>query len=474
MTRQYINDQIDAKNAFAWQWQKTIHKFIWTGFTLLAICSQASAQVNIQGRLKAAVVKVDITPDEPKMLLGYAARQSTGIYDRIHHKMVVLDDGNTRFYLVSSDICLVSPSEYDYVAALLQKKLGIDPLQFWWSVTHTHSAPEVGVPGLPAVFLGDRYKHNVDTSYTRLVEETLIKGLEEAIQKLEPVTLGVGWGFSQANINRRTWGTDNKAAFGMNADGAVDRKIGLLRLEKQDGSLMALIANYAIHSTVLGPQNLKISGDVTGNVASYIEEKTGAPLLFINGAAGNMAPIYSVYPSRGAGQMAQYNVLLGDRILQANQDIFDTYDSVKLYTGELVVQTPRKETMTRWPEDLKKYTSVAADKKTNLVNLPVRFLRINDAIAIWSAPLELFCEISNNVRDASPYPYTFYFGYTNGWLGYLSTAAAWEQGGYEVHGVSPYVITAEKDVTTAVTNYLQSDEITRPATKRKAKTGKRK
>ena len=30
-------------------------------------------------RFRASVVKMDITPDKPKMLLGYAARQSTGI-----------------------------------------------------------------------------------------------------------------------------------------------------------------------------------------------------------------------------------------------------------------------------------------------------------------------------------------------------------------------------------------------------------
>ena len=54
-----------------------------------------------------------------------------------------------------------------------------------------------------------------------------------------------------------------------------------------------------------------------------------------------------------------------------------------------------------------------------MVRLPVRFLKINEDIAIWSAPVELFCEISNEIRDRSPFPYTFYFGYTNGWLGYL-------------------------------------------------------
>ena len=73
-----------------------------------------------------------------------------------------------------------------------------------------------------------------------------------------------------------------------------------------------------------------------------------------------------------------------------------------------------------------------------MVKLPVRFLKINNDVAIWSAPLELFCEISNEVRDRSPFPFTFYYGYTNGWLGYLPAAEDWKHGGYEVDVVSPF------------------------------------
>src|SRR4051794_35584720 len=200
-------------------------------------------------KFRASVVKVDITPNTPKQLLGYGARLSTGVHDRIHHRIIALDDGVTQFFLVSTEVCLMSPSEYDHVAALLGKKLGINPLNFWWSVTHTHSAPEVGVPGLAEVFMGDRYKHQVDTAYTSFIEQSLIDGIIEARQKLEPAKLGSGWGFSQANINRRAIDTDGKASIGLNPDGAVDRRIGLLRLEKLDGSPLALIANYPIHGT---------------------------------------------------------------------------------------------------------------------------------------------------------------------------------------------------------------------------------
>lgn len=404
---------------------------------------------------KASVVKVDITPNEPKMLLGYAARKSTGVHDRIYHRIVAMDDGVKQFFLVSTDICVMSPSEYDHVAAMLQKELGIDPENFWWTLTHTHSAPEVGVPGLPEVFMGDRYKHAVDTAYTSLVERSLIKGIVDARNKLVKAKLGVGWGFSQANINRRAIDENGKASLGLNPEGAVDRKIGLIRLDKEDGSPLALIANYAIHGTVLGPAQTEISGDAPGIVSEYVEQKLGVPLLFINGAAGNLAPIYSVYPNPKAGHLSQFKVLLGDRILSANKEIKSGRSDVKLFTGSLIIETPRKPNLS-WPKDLERYTQTAANGDHQVL-LPARFLKINEDVAIWSLPVELFCEISNEIRDRSPFPFTFFFGYTNGWLGYLPTEKEWQYGGYEIETVSPYTPVVEKHVKEAVLGYLEGE-----------------
>ncbi|WP_138992281.1 neutral/alkaline non-lysosomal ceramidase N-terminal domain-containing protein [Larkinella sp. C7] len=409
---------------------------------------------------RAAVVKVDVTPEGHQMLLGYGARRSTGVLDRIYHRITVLDDGKTQFVLVSSDFAVVSPSEYDKVAAKLKSQLGIDPVNFWWTLTHTHSAPEVGPPGLPALFMGERYQHKFDSDYTDVVEKKLIDGVAEARKKLEPARLGVGWGMAQANINRRAKGVDGKAFLGMDPDGPVDRRIGMLRLDKADGTPMALISNYAIHGTVMGGENLLISGDAPGVVAQYVEEQLGIPLLFINGAAGNIAPIYSQYANHKIGRLHQFKTLLGDKIIAANQSIKATTAEVSLKTASLVVETPRKPEL-GWVDDLKDYTRTTK-AGVNMIKLPVRFLQINDDIAIWSAPLELFCEISNEVRDRSPFPYTFYFGYGNGWLGYLLTAEEITHGGYEIT-VSPYTPAAAKDLTESVVNYLQGH----PASSRK-------
>lgn len=432
---------------------KKLGIFIAMNFGIALFPSRISAQ------LKASVVKVDITPSDSQYLLGYQERKSDGVLDHIHHKIVALDDGTTQFYIISSDVCLYSPSEYDRVASMLQKRFGIDPLNVWWSVTHTHSAPEFGAFGLYGIYLGNRIQHTVDAAYTALIEQKLIDGIAEARDKLADATLSVGWGYSRANMNRRAVDVNGNASLGMNPDKPVDRRIGLLRLDKPDGTPMALIANYAMHGTVMSGANLKISGDAPGVVAEYVEAKTGVPMLYINGAAGNMAPIYSVYPNERAGHLGEFRVLLGDQIIAANEKIKTSVNNIRLLSDEIIVETPKKPRLA-WTDDLKRYMVVKNEGDT-LVRLPVRFLKINNNIAIWSAPIELFCEVSNEVRSRSPFSYTFYFGYTNGWFGYLPTAAEWQHGGYEVETVSPFTPAAAGDLTEAVVSQLRTKMETR-------------
>ena len=412
-----------------------------------------SAKHDVSG-FRAAVVKIDITPDNPQRLRGYNERISTGVHDRIYHRIIALDDGTRQFFLVSTDAASLSPGQYDHVAGQINRRLGINPVNFWWSLTHTHSAPEVGEPGIIQLFMPERFKQGYDTEYSSMIERTLIKGIIEAQQKLTPARLSAGWGFSQANINRRAIDIDGKAHLGMNPDGPVDRRIGLLRIDRTDGSPLALIANYPIHGTVLGGENLLISGDVAGTVSEYVEKKIGVPVLFINGAAGNLAPIYSQYPNPGRGHLSQFCVLLGDKILSAYQKILSTSDQVILNTDSIVVETPRKIGL-GWPADYTRYTRTT-NTGENLVRLPIRFLKINNDVAIWSAPVELFCEISNEIRNRSPFPYTFYFGYTNGTFGYVPSEAEWKNEGYET-SVSVFTPSVAGDITEAVVGYLQGE-----------------
>jgi hypothetical protein len=203
-----------------------------------------------------------------------------------------------------------------------------------------------------------------------------------------------------------------------------------------------------MHGTVMSGQNLKISGDGPGTVTAYLEEKLSATVLFVNGAAGNIAPIYSVYPNPQSGHLSQFKVLLGDRILAALASLAPGTATATLRHAEQFVETPRREGLD-WPAELAAY---ATSGERPLVRLPIRFVRINDTV-IWSAPVELFCEIAMDVRERSPFSHTFYFGYTNGWFGYLPTTKAFEEGGYEPR-TSPFTQQVEVDLIRTVTAFL--------------------
>lgn len=401
--------------------------------------------------LRAAAVKVEITPSNPKRLGGYGPRESTGIHDPIHHRVLLLASGGQEWVLVSSEFCVMSPAKYDEVAARLEREHGLGRTNFWWSLTHTHSAPEIGPGGMAKIFLPERYEHRVDESYTDFVVDELVAAVTQARTRLQPATLGLGWGYSSANINRRARDVDGTTRLGLNPDGAVDRRIGLLRVDDLTGAPIALVANYPIHGTVLGGESLVISGDAPGVTAQYVEEQLGAPMLFINGAAGNLAPIYSVYPSPRAGHLSEFRRLLGDRILEANALIKSPLAEVDLKMAEHIVEIPMKAGLA-WSEDLKRYHRVDAAGQDQ-VRMPIRVLKLNQELAIWAAPIELFCEISNEIRDRSPFPFTFYYGYTNGWLGYLMTDEERAYGGYE-RRVSPFAPGADDVLKQAVLSAL--------------------
>jgi neutral ceramidase len=418
-------------------------------FVALEICAQQS--------FRASVKKTNITPTNSQNLLGYAPRMSDGVRDSIYHKVVILHDGNTEIVLVSSDLARVSPSVYERVADRLQNLTKIEKKNFWWTFTHTHSAPEVGPSEVVRLFLPDRYEKPFDKEYTDFIEESLISTILEAREKLVPARLGIGWGFSNANVNRRARDIDNKTFLGENPDGPIDRRIGLIRIDDEHNQPIVLISNYPIHPTVLPTNGTKISGEIPGIVAEYVENQIGAPLLFINGAEGDIGPRFSVSVAgdkRADRFLDQFRVLLGDKIIEANKKIISTTNDVSLRPESLIVETPLKKELDidDWPKELDNYARKTSTG-INMIRFPVSFLFINDDIAIWGTPSELFCEIANQIRDNSPFAHTLYFGLTNGTLGYLPTKEEIPLGGYEP-SVSPFSPEAGEDLINEVTNYL--------------------
>ena len=125
---------------------------------------------------------------------------------------------------------------------------------------------------------------------------------------------------------------------------------------------------------------------------------------------------------------------------------------MNLRASRIVVETPKRPEL-KWSDELKDYLRVSPDGTETLL-VPLRFLSINEDTVIWSAPLELFCEISNEIRDRSPFANTFYFGYTSGTLCYLPTEQEYLAGGYEPK-TSPFTASAAGHLSAAVNRHLR-------------------
>ncbi len=406
----------------------------------------------LHAEFRAAVVTVDITPETPQMLRGYSPRMSTKVRDPLHHRIAVMSDGTTTFVFIASDLCSLSPAYCQRVTGALAADLGLSPQNIWWSITHTHSSPYVGSPGVPGVLMPNRFQFRVDATYSELVERRLSEGVRLAMGKLEPARLAIGQGYSEANINRRARDADGQIRLGMNPNGPVDRRIGLLRLDKTDGKPLALLANYAMHATVLGGSSTLVSADAPGAVAAHVKQQTGAPMLYLNGAAGNLAPLYSGRQETEARMLDQFAVLLGDPILDASRRARPLNGEISFRTSRIIVETPKRPNI-GWSDELKDYLRVEKDGAETLL-VPVCFLRISDDVVLWSAPMELFCEISNTIRDRSPFTHTLYIGYTNGTFGYLPTEQEYQAGGYEP-ATSPFTASAAVHLSEAVNKHLR-------------------
>jgi hypothetical protein len=73
--------------------------------------------------------------------------------------------------------------------------------------------------------------------------------------------------------------------------GPVDRELRLLRIESSaDAKPIMFLCNYACHASV-ALESTCVSGDFPGYAAQFVERETGAYLLFTAGASANINPV---------------------------------------------------------------------------------------------------------------------------------------------------------------------------------------
>jgi hypothetical protein len=220
------------------------------------------------GPLRAAAVRIDYTPQGAQLPGNF-----TCVLDPIFVRTLVLDNGSTRAALVAVDAGAIPGDLYDKVSARAAAELKIPANQLLISASHTHSVP-----------------FRLDSG----VEETIMRGLRDAIAQLRPARVAWGTGVSYINVNRDRIDPKTQRWWeGPNYDGPSDKSVAVLRVETPAGAPIAVYYNYAVHGVITGTLDM-ISGDVPGAASRYVEESLGgdAVALFSSGAAGDQNPIY--------------------------------------------------------------------------------------------------------------------------------------------------------------------------------------
>ena len=157
---------------------------------------------------------------------------------------------------------------------------------------HTHSAPIVQ----------DEYK-NGPPAWERAALDRIGKAIQEAVGALVDARIGTGTGVVYIGHNRLRVNADGSVSwFERNITriptAPVDPTVSVIRVDRMDGSALAILTQYACHPVVFGSDNLQYSADFPGVMNRVVEEKIGGhPLsFFLQGAPGDINPYYAVTP----------------------------------------------------------------------------------------------------------------------------------------------------------------------------------
>lgn len=221
----------------------------------------------------AGAAEVVITPPIGGEMDGYGARKSgsNGVHDDLLAHALVLDDGSRRAVIVTCDVLFVDATLVAAVRAAAHERWNIPPERVLVAATHTHSGPRGLVP----------FRAPADTELSAILTRQIAGAIGAAVTTLAPARLMAGTGsVDSISLNRRF------------EDRAVDTALHVLRVEGEDGALRAALLNYACHPTVLNHENLRYSQDWPGYACRAVKALWGdVPVLFANGAAGDVNPI---------------------------------------------------------------------------------------------------------------------------------------------------------------------------------------
>jgi len=262
-----------------------------------------AAVVGADDLLPVGAARIDITPDGPIRLTGYAGRktESEGVAQRLWAKALALGGdalaadatgGDGPAVLITVDNCGVPGELRDEVARRLKTKAGIKSERFVVCSSHIHSGP--WLVGFARALLSEplppeQLQHM--QQYGRQLADKMEQVALAALAARKPARLARAEGSVGFAMNRRPIKEGRCPGLGVNPAGPVDHSLPLLCASDAQGQPLAIVVNYACHCTTIGGDFNRIHGDWAGVAQELIEaQHPGAVAMVCIGCGGDANP----------------------------------------------------------------------------------------------------------------------------------------------------------------------------------------
>jgi neutral ceramidase len=388
----------------------------------LAIAASAGA-----AEFRAGVAKTDLEPPFGIPMAGYGTeRYAKAVLDPIEARVLALSDGSRKIAFVTLDLCYTFESQImEEVRARIRGN--VDEVVF--HASHTHSGPTYSAAPEAAHHAASR----------------VVEAIQTAARSMVPARIGNGWGQVYLGFNRRYlrpdgslmmfWRNESKVSTTF----PVDPTVGVIRFDRADGTPLAVLAHYACHPVVLGPDNLDYSADYPSEMRHYVEQEMGHGVMafFLQGAPGDINPYLDKTPliEDAVNGMKQTGRTLGAEVTRVARSITTRApEKPQIQSKTVILDAANRWDTAKLQAVLKERYRIDGARASRLLaenmQLPVTTLLLNQDLAFVGMPGEPFVEFQMQLRAKSPLPNSFLIGYTNGYFAYFPTIAAAVRGGY--------------------------------------------
>ena len=443
-----------------------------------------------QRQLSAGVGRVIITPPLIAPIAGWGAQLHvlpSGVEHDLVATVLVVSDGEETAAFCELELVVISKEESAAIAEAVAGELGIAPENVRVSISHNHNGPP------PSAWNWVNQGIDALDAYYASLPYLTAGAAREAKLEMRPACLGWGKGQCFTAVNRRETAPNGRTITGVNPRGAIDPEVLVVRIDDLDRHPIAAIVGYTMHPTFLGPTNQLLSPDWPGHMRHVFEQVTGAVCLFAQGATGDIGPGPKGFTDRidhvraigGQVGCEAARVWFGidvppvhyehERIWESGASL-GKWKAVRDPEPEPIVRTmtatvelplrpliPVEEAQAKLDEIQGRMTRLKAEnapaddveaatfatKRANMTlsrskwyygkestPIDVHLLRIGPVV-FAGCEGEPFSETGKQIKAASPFPATWFGGYTGGWAGYVPTKEEFPRGGYEVD-ISPF------------------------------------